>query len=165
MNNTIITFKTKCLHSETTCKSLTEAEAFIADKLDAFRKFAKDRNITLREITEEDYSIEEERNQYMYSVGYTDAAPYEIIEVNTEKMITIREMNAEFDKEASNLQFHIGGFSAHCSNQHNQKWDCTPNEDATPFKVRKHKDGVWRDKHGQKYRLSTRPIKFHDYNF
>jgi hypothetical protein len=98
-------------------------------------------------------------NHYMYS----DVEPYEVVRVVSEKTIEIRPMKAERD-ESVKLEFHVGGFSAHCSNQSEQKWIITSDETAPVKRIRLGKRG-WKDAHGGRYGLSDRPHKKHDYNF
>ncbi len=98
-------------------------------------------------------------NHYMYS----DVEPYEVVRVVSEKTIEIRPMKAERD-ESVKLEFHVGGFSAHCSNQSEQKWIITSDEAAPVKRIRLGKNG-WKDAHGGRYGLSDRPYKKYDYNF
>lgn len=101
--------------------------------------------------------------KYANHLGYSDVTPYEVIRVVSDKTIEIREMNAERD-ESVKLEFHVGGFSAHCSNQRDQKWIITSDESAPVIRIRLGKQG-WKDKHGRKFGLSDQPKKFYDYNF
>ena len=98
-------------------------------------------------------------NHHMYS----DVDPYEIVRVISDKTIEIREMKAERD-DSVKLEFHVGGFSAHCSNQSEQKWIITSDETAPVKRIRLGKRG-WKDAHGGRYNLADKPRKFHDYNF
>jgi hypothetical protein len=96
--------------------------------------------------------------------GYTDATPYEVVRVISDKTIEIREMDAERD-ESVKLEFHVGGFSAHCSNQRDQKWFITSNESNPVIRIRLSANKGWKDKYGRRFGLSDKPIKFYDYNF
>ena len=98
-------------------------------------------------------------NHYMYS----DVEPYEVIRMVSEKTIEIRPMKAERD-ESVKLEFHVGGFSAHCSNQDEQKWIITSDETAPIKRIRLGKNG-WKDAHGGRYGLADKPRKKYDYNF
>ncbi len=98
-------------------------------------------------------------NHYMYS----DVEPYEVVRIVSEKTIEIRAMKAERD-ESVKLEFHVGGFSAHCSNQDQQKWIITSDETAPIKRIRLGKRG-WKDAHGGRYGLSDKPHKKYDYNF
>jgi len=102
--------------------------------------------------------------KYANAVGYSDVTPYEVIRNVTDKTIEIREMQAERDKSVE-MEFHVGGFSAHCSNQHKQKWFITSDETAPVVRIRLRKNGTWADKWGQKFDLNDTPVKFYDYNF
>ena len=101
---------------------------------------------------------------YANHIGYSDVNPYEVIRVVTDKTIEIREMTAERD-DSVKMEFHPGGFSAHCSNQHNQKWFIKSDETAPIQRIRLHKNGTWKNKHGQRFSLNDQPVKFYDYNF
>jgi hypothetical protein len=94
---------------------------------------------------------------------YSDVDPYEVVRVISDKTIEIRPMKAERDNSVK-LEFHVGGFSAHCSNQKQQKWIITSDETAPIKRIRLGKRG-WKDAHGGRYNLADKPRKFHDYNF
>lgn len=96
--------------------------------------------------------------------GYSDVNPYEVVKVVSEKTMEVREMESERD-ESVELKFHVGGFSAHCSNQRDQKWFITSNEQNPVVRIRLNKNGIWKDKHGRKFYLSDKPVRFYDYNF
>jgi hypothetical protein len=57
--------------------------------------------------------------KYANHCMYSDVDPYEIVRVISDKTIEIREMKAVRD-DSVKLEFHVGGFSAHCSNQSEQ---------------------------------------------
>ena len=95
--------------------------------------------------------------------GYSDIDPFEVVKVISDKTIEIREMVAERD-ESVELEFHVGGFSAHCSNQRDQKWHIKSDDTAPVIRIRWGKQG-WKDAHGRRFNLSHKPSKFYDYNF
>ena len=101
--------------------------------------------------------------QYANRIGYSDVNPFEVVRVVSEKCLEIRAMDAECDKSVE-LQFHVGGFAAHCSNQHDQKWFIKSNPENSVVRIRLGKRG-WKDKYGNDYSLNDEPIKFYDYNF
>lgn len=101
--------------------------------------------------------------QYANQYGYSDVYPFEVVKVISDKTIEVREMDAERD-ESVKLEFHAGGFSAHCSNQHEQKWFIKSNPENPVIRIRLSKKG-WKDKHGRKFDLRDHPTKFYDYNF
>jgi len=101
--------------------------------------------------------------KYANHYGYSDVDPYEIVRVISDKTIEIREMKAERD-DSVKLEFHVGGFSAHCSNQRDQKWTISSDETAKVIRIRLGKRG-WKCPHGRKFSLSDKPVKFYDYNF
>lgn len=99
-------------------------------------------------------------NQY----GWSDVNPFEVVKVISDKTIEVREMDAERD-ESVKLDWAPGGFAGHCINQRDQKWFITSNDQNPVVRIRLSKTGVWKDKHGRKYGLSDKPVKFYDYNF
>ena len=101
---------------------------------------------------------------YANHYGYSDVNPFEVVKVISDKTIEVREMDAERDASVE-LNFHVGGFAAHCSNQRDQKWFITRNEQNPVIRIRLSKTGVWKDKHGRRFGLSDQPVKFYDYNF
>lgn len=103
-------------------------------------------------------------DMFFNHIMYSDIEPCEVVKVISEKCCVIKRMKATLvNKE--DLKFCSGGFVAHCSNQDNQKWLIESDDKATEFRIRLHKDGVWRDKGGDRYKNSDKPIKFYDYNF
>ena len=108
--------------------------------------------------------------KYMNISCGTDCSPYEIVEQINEKTIKLRAMDTEFDKENCELDFQIGGFSAHCSNQHSQKWIITSNPKNHVFVMTKRKNGFWYRKgcpmtRWEHNKPADKPYKFYDYNF
>lgn len=102
--------------------------------------------------------------KYANHHGYSDVNPFEVVKVISDKTIEVREMNAERD-DSVKMEFHVGGFSAHCSNQRDQKWFITSDESAPVIRVRLSKNRGWQDKHGRRFVLADSPLKFYDYNF
>ena len=52
----------------------------------------------------------------------------------------------------------------HEANNHEQKWNCFPNEEYAVIRARKNKGGYWKSAYGKHY-LAANPIKHYDYNF
>jgi len=102
--------------------------------------------------------------QYANNYMFSDIEPYEIVRRISDKTIEIRPMDAEKDDTVA-LDFHVGGFSAHCSNQRQQKWIITSNATNPTIRIRLGKGGDWKDAHGRKFKLNQKPVKFYDYNF
>jgi hypothetical protein len=100
---------------------------------------------------------------YANQIGYTDITPYEVVRIVSDKCLEIRAMRYERDNKMA-LDFRVGGFSAHCVNQEDQKWIITPCPGNDVFKIRANKNG-WTDKWGNRYKLSDIPRRFYDYNF
>ena len=102
--------------------------------------------------------------KYANHYSHTDIDPFEIVNVVSDKTMDIREMDAAHD-DSTKLDFHVGGFSAICSNQREQKWFISSNAQNQIIRIRLSKSGIWKDKHGRKFKLNDQPIKFYDYNF
>jgi len=100
---------------------------------------------------------------YANKSGYSDITPHEIIKVVSDKTMEVREMNADRDPTWEGV-FHVGGFSANCSNQNEQRWFITSTPTNHVFRIRRGKGG-WKDAHGNKFSLSDKPRRFYDYNF
>jgi len=130
------------------------------DSMDAFIKYLEtstgERETYLRE--------NEKIKKYANRIGYSDVDPCEVIKRKSKKSLIIRAMDAELDKTWK-PDTVVGGFSGHTVNNHSQEWIITSNEKHRTFIIRKHKDGQWYSKDGQKFRLSDTPCKFYDYNF
>jgi hypothetical protein len=101
---------------------------------------------------------------YANKLGYSDVTPFEIVRRVSDKTIEIREMNAVRD-ESVKMNFVVGGFSAHCTNQREQKWIITSDAAAPVRRIRLQKNGQWKDSSGGRYALHADPVKFYDYNF
>lgn len=98
--------------------------------------------------------------QYANRHGWSDIDPFEIIAV-TPKTITIRSMLCELDKDWKPEQ-HVGGFCAHTSNNHEQKWIIKSDPKGGTEIIHLNKKG-WG--HIGCFRISDKPIKFYDFNF
>lgn len=102
--------------------------------------------------------------KYANLIRYSDVEPFEIIATSKSgKQITIREMDATIDPDFK-PEFHAGGFSAHCSNQHEQRWTYKSNENLPTIKAHLRKDGKYYSAYG-KHAIQAEPRRFHDYNF
>ena len=101
---------------------------------------------------------------YANQIGYSDINPFEIVRKISDKTIEIREMIAERDRSVE-LEFIPGGFSAHCRNQNDQKWNISADETAQVVRIRLSKNSGWQDKDGRKFKLAASPVKFYDFNF
>lgn len=100
---------------------------------------------------------------YANHYGYSDVNPFEVVKVISDKTIEVREMDSEKDPSWV-PNWHVGGFTGHCSNQQEQKWFIKSNAENPVVRIRLGKQG-WKDKHGRKFRLSEQPVRFYDYNF
>jgi hypothetical protein len=95
---------------------------------------------------------------------HSDVRPYEVVRTVSTSTLEIREMDAELDPAFKPIMVP-GGFAGHTTNSREQKWLYSPRLDAETIRIRLHKDGVWRSAHGDRYRLTDTPQKYHDYNF
>jgi hypothetical protein len=109
------------------------------------------------------YSHCDDHEGYANHYGYSDVTPYEVVRRVSDKTIEIREMDAVQD-ESVKLEWVAGGFAGHCINQRDQRWFITSNPENRIIRIRLGKKG-WKDKHGRKFGLSDKPVKFYDYNF
>jgi hypothetical protein len=100
---------------------------------------------------------------FVCSWGYdqTNIDYYKVMEVKN-KSVVIAGIGQERD-ESVKMEFHVGGFSAHCSNQRDQKWIIKSNPSNPVIRIRLGKKG-WTGKFGR-YILDDEPVKFYDYNF
>ena len=90
---------------------------------------------------------------YINYHGYTDVYPLgKIIGIKGSKYLIQRIVAT---KQTAKLEFHVGGFAAHCSNQHAQKWEFETLDEIVEERILKN-NGL---------RISNRPIRFNDYNF
>ncbi len=102
---------------------------------------------------------------YANQLGYSDVSPFEVVRHVSDKTVEIRAMNAVRSNPTESMGFQAGGFVGHFADQERQRWEITSNPEARVFRIRLQKDGKWRCKHGNRYALSERPVKFYDYNF
>ncbi|KZX57788.1 hypothetical protein A3709_19385 [Halioglobus sp. HI00S01] len=100
---------------------------------------------------------------YMSESGYTDVHPFEITRIVSDKCIEIRPLKATL-LNADDLNFHVGGFAAHCSNQRCQEYSYESMPEAQTLRIRLNKRGKWAYKR-RSFFLSEEPYKFYDYNF
>lgn len=101
---------------------------------------------------------------YANHIGYSDVNPHEVVRRVSGKTVEIRAMKAERDPSYK-PEMVVGGFSAVCLNQNEQKWVITSQPEARVFRIRLHADGNWRCPNGNRYVLAVKPIKFYDFNF
>jgi len=93
--------------------------------------------------------------------GYSDVTPYEIVGVNKSgKTIKVREMDAKL-VDGWKPEILEGGFSGHCANNRTQEYTYKSNKNNPTFILRKSKIGFGKGK----YKVSSIPRRFYDYNF
>lgn len=99
--------------------------------------------------------------------GYTDCYPATIVDVLSPKKIVVRQDRALKDPSWK-PEVSIGGFSAHVSNNYDQKWLYEQNLDAEPQVYTLRKNGKWvkqgQPMKGERAVLGYRKY-FYDYNF
>ncbi|MCW5591032.1 MAG: hypothetical protein KIS74_02935 [Burkholderiales bacterium] len=95
---------------------------------------------------------------------WTDVDPYEIVRVVSEKCLDVRPMKATPDPTWK-PEFIPGGFFGHTANNHDQRWLYERDPKAPTIRIRKHKNGTWKDASGMRFNIALEPHKHHDYNF
>lgn len=101
--------------------------------------------------------------KFFAKVSFSDLTPFEVVRVISDKVIEVREMQAE--KGEWTPEYVAGGFAHGCTNNLDQKWVISSNEAEKIIKIRLQKSGKWQDANGNKYKLTQIPTKFVDYNF
>ena len=101
---------------------------------------------------------------YATKIGYTDRHPFEIIRVVSDKTIEVRALDTELVNK-HDLEFNVGGFSAHCSNQDEQQYKFTSNSENPIYRLRLQKGARTYTCKGQTFTLAEKPYKFYDFNF
>ena len=97
--------------------------------------------------------------QYCNEFGYSDVEPYEVVRVISANCVEVREMSTKQIVFPS--QFFVGGFSAHCADNFNQKYEYISDPSFPTIRIRKGKKG-WGN---GKFRMADKPHKHYDYNF
>lgn len=98
--------------------------------------------------------------------GWSDIQPCEIVKVISDKCLEVRFMDAEQLHTPEDLGWIPGGFGNIATQNHDgQKWEIRSNFENPVFRIRKHKNGDWKDRGGSRHVLSEKPRKFYDYNF
>jgi len=96
--------------------------------------------------------------------GWSDVHPYEVVNVISEQTVEVRAMKATqtvFPKE-----FHVGGFSAHCSDQYRQDYKYESVPDSPTVRIRwSNAKNQWQRAGGMKFLMEDAPHKFYDYNY
>lgn len=116
-----------------------------------------EKNIELKDVYGDDAKF---ANRH----GWSDINPVEIVKVISDKTLEVREMDAERDPSWK-MEVIEGGFFGHVVNDKDQKWFIKANPDNDVFRIRKSKSGVWKNKWGARFVLSSKARKFYDNNF
>ena len=101
-------------------------------------------------------------NKFANLIMHSDVKPFEVVRVISDKTIEIREMAASALPWKKDIQ--AGGFSHHCSNQHDQKWSIDSDTNNPVLRARLRKDGDFHSSFGR-HVLADAPRKFHNINF
>ena len=145
------------------CKTLQQAKTFLDIMMTSdYTTYLGGNHLAILHNGERVSMLTVGEEKFANLIGYSDVEPYEIVRRISDKTIEIREMDAERD-ESVKMEFHVGGFSAHCSNQRDQKWIIKSNPSNPVTRIRLGKKG-WTGKRGR-YALDDQPVKFYDYNF
>jgi hypothetical protein len=95
---------------------------------------------------------------YISRCLYTDAFPVgKVIGTSGKCSVVVRKVVAEDVTPKGTLKFHVGGFSAICENQRDQKWAFRETDETFTMRVSK---SSFRFLH-----VGDKPLRFHDYNF
>lgn len=105
------------------------------------------------------FGIEE---KYAMMHGYSDIKAFEIVNVISDRTIEVRRLNAT---RGFKPEFEVGGFSAHCTNNDNQKWTFESDESNPIIRLRKAKNSDYWLNRGTKFRIGKEPYEKYDYNF
>lgn len=127
----------------------------IVKKVVADRLRAQDR---LRAFTSSDFFRFKIRKFANERIG-SDSRPFEVIRVISDKTVEIRRMNHEPIRLPK--QFHVGGFSAHCSDNYAQEYSYSSDPEAPILRIRLGLKG-WDQ---GRFSMSQEPSYFYDYNF
>ena len=103
-------------------------------------------------------------NVYANQIGYSDVQPFEVVRVVSSQTMEIRRMNVEADPTWVR-EFVPGGFFGHTVNNRDQRWNITSDVHGSVFRIRLQKNGQWKDKNGNRYKIESTPRNFYDYNF
>ena len=101
-------------------------------------------------------------NNYLFS----DVNPFEVVRVISDKTIEVREMHTEMADDWK-PEMVSGGFAFHCTNNADQRkaWVITSDGENPVVRIRKQKDGSWKNPTFGRFRLSDVPVKKYDFNF
>ncbi len=100
--------------------------------------------------------------QFFSAFCHSDVIPCEVVRVVSAKTVDVRSMRSEMAEWTPD--FEVGGFAAHCNNQHEQKWTITSDPAGEVVRLRLNKFGKWCDADGRTYKAVSEPQRFHDYN-
>lgn len=100
--------------------------------------------------------IEDLVGKYVNEVLWSDVNPIgKIVGTRGKSILLVKRVIA--DKQLTKLEFHAGGFSAHCSNQWNQKWTFIELDEVIEIR---YSNAEFRFKC-----INDAPRCFYDYNF
>lgn len=85
-----------------------------------------------------------------------DVIPFEVVEEISEKTLLVRDMICDRDPAWKPVIVML-----QCVNNEEQNWLISSDPDGLAFRIRRQKDGKWRDAHGNLYTLDERPERWH----
>lgn len=98
--------------------------------------------------------MKENIGKYVSQAGYSDVNIIgKIVGVKGKRTYLVQEMDAV--RQLTKLDFSVGGFSGHCSNQDAQKWEFRTSDSVIEVKSLKNSRLV----------ISENPFHYYDYNF
>ena len=94
--------------------------------------------------------------KYINRILYTDREPLgKIVGIKSKTILYVQRVSASENK--TKMNFHIGGFSAHCDNNWAQEYDYIEEDEIIEIRMTLGRNGGMR--------ICDRPMKYYDYNF
>jgi hypothetical protein len=91
--------------------------------------------------------------------GYSDVTPVgQVVQIIGKTTLLVRRVKTttEWPVNKHEMQFHVGGFAAHCSNSYHQKWEYELTDEYVKVRVSKTDHYLCAD---------NEPRRYYDYNF
>ena len=110
---------------------------------------------------ENGYYFRNKVRKYANELMYSDVHAFEVVRIVSSKCVEVRRLDAKIVK--SPTQFHAGGFCGHFSDNHNQEWEFSSNEENGIARIRLTKNG-WK-LGNRRFSMNDSPREFYDFNF
>lgn len=94
--------------------------------------------------------------KYANRRGELDVIPFEVVEEISEKTLVVSDMICELSPD-----WRPKIIMLQCINNEEQRWSITPDPSGLAFKIRRQKDGKWKDAQGNYYTLDDAPERWH----